>query len=776
MSVPNSPGSVDLARSMNIIGKNIKTSKFRFYNWNVKMGKYDTKLPDKAFKDLARAAKFYREGFYSPQQIKEMQTNAKKAVDNAKKVADDLKNANKEVGKVKKVVNDTKKVIDKFLEKIPGKDSAKKAVKGGAMLANVAVLAGIVAVLAAKIITDIQIQNMGFSNDEVTRSEIQKAFDRYQRNVIDIRGLGKRTKDLELENQRVRDRVYSIEKQQPQIRENANNALYETRQGRKIVEGKIATTDKKANDALYETRQGRAKLEATITAIQNSTNQTISKITQSLQQQVQSFTATIRTLETGLSKANNEVTKANTKINELNTANNRVNRVIADIPKAINAVNNAANQTITKVVEQLNKAVAQPQKKWGVTVTPVQVTPATVTFADSTGVTVTPATVTPAQVTYSDFSTSEYGDYVKEMQRRETEQLERKIIALGGGVTVSASKAEEARLTALEALKKSSASPFVDLTPIEKEIAKVKADVAKKQEEELKKYGDRIDQQSLNIGQVKTDIKGLETKIKEQEKVNEEAVKKLDKMFPLLNGISLIPGRVADAIRPDIPTIPEIEKAAATGVCRSTQSGGCMNKALNDQSNSINNNTNNAANNILQGLDTAGTGALLTGQQEILNRLGSQIPGGISGKLVNGFKWLKLDRALSILTFAATIQNHLMLSNDIGQTLLGAFSNVLTLIGLKDDNEQPYDIGSIINSTIENLVKGIVGVENYTVISAAWAKANRIYQATTNVLNAFQSLSSAILTGLEMTAGKVGKIGNALKKVPEKYRRMLMAG
>ncbi|BAZ36967.1 hypothetical protein NIES4101_28880 [Calothrix sp. NIES-4101] len=48
------------------------------------------------------------------------------------------------------------------------------------------------------------------------------------------------------------------------VAKNANDALYEVRAGRKILEGKITTTDKKANDALYEVRTGRKILDGRI--------------------------------------------------------------------------------------------------------------------------------------------------------------------------------------------------------------------------------------------------------------------------------------------------------------------------------------------------------------------------------------------------------------------------------------------------------------------------------------------------------------------------------
>jgi hypothetical protein len=261
--------------------------------------------------------------------------------------------------------------------------------------------------------------------------------------------------------------------------------------------------------------------------------------------------------------------------------------------------------------------------------------------------------------------------------------------------------------------------------------------------------------------QIKTDLEKINTKVTQQEKVNQSAIPKLDLILGL---IPAIPARAAEAIRPSIPTIPQIETASATGTCRTLQPGGCSRRALDDLGNNINQNTNNQSNNLLDKLNAGANAAQLALLKIIDNKLGAQIPGGISDKLVKGFKWLKLDRALSILTFAATVQNHVMLSNSIGTTLLGAFSNILSLIGLKDDQGQGYDVGSVINSSIESFVKSIVGAENYATISETWAKANRIYQATTNVLNAFQGLSSTILSGMELIAGNNSKIGNALKK------------
>ncbi|MCE2703828.1 MAG: hypothetical protein LW859_42065, partial [Anabaena sp. 49633_E8] len=242
---------------------------------------------------------------------------------------------------------------------------------------------------------------------------------------------------------------------------------------------------------------------------------------------------------------------------------------------------------------------------------------------------------------------------------------------------------------------------------------------------------------------------------------------KLDRITPTILGIPAIVGKIPDqtvgkipnAITPLIPTIPQIGDVVQDKVCNPQ----CQLPSIsagNNATNAVNQAKNDLADKIDKTNNAAQTGLLV----EILSRLGDKIPGGLSGKLVDGFKWLHLDRILNILTFIATVQNHLMLSNDIGQTLIGAINNGLQLIGLKDDKQQPINVGQIISGTIENLIKGIVGTENYATLSAQWAKANRIYQATTNVLNSFMGLTQTVLQAAEMIAAYTGKIGNALRK------------
>lgn len=285
------------------------------------------------------------------------------------------------------------------------------------------------------------------------------------------------------------------------------------------------------------------------------------------------------------------------------------------------------------------------------------------------------------------------------------------------------------------------------------------------------RFKEAIEQNQKALEPVKSKLQAVERnntqiqqKIREGEELNKQGIAKLDQLIPMVAGIPLVVGRASNDIQRAIPTIPQLETAAATGTCRTTRPGGCMNKALNDSANQINANTANQANNLLNAFSAGSNVAQMTLLNTINTKLGAQLPnGGISGKLERFSKWMQLDRLLNMLTFAATIHNAFMLSNDVGQTLLGAINNVLQFIGLKDDKGENIDVGQIISSTIENTIKAIVGTENYQAITTSWAKANRIYQATTNVVMSFSNIGHTIVNGLEIIGGMNGKIGNALR-------------
>jgi hypothetical protein len=124
----------------------------------------------------------------------------------------------------------------------------------------------------------------------------------------------------------------------------------------------------------------------------------------------------------------------------------------------------------------------------------------------------------------------------------------------------------------------------------------------------------------------------------------------------------------------------------------------------------------------------------------------------------------KLDKVYNLLTFLTVIHNAQMLSGSIATTLMETLSLGLATAGIKDENESPIDIQAIINSTVENKVKSIIGVENYTTLSDRWKKAVRVYQAAANITYQVRSLWDSAKSLAELTGANVGRIGNALRR------------
>ena len=154
--------------------------------------------------------------------------------------------------------------------------------------------------------------------------------------------------------------------------------------------------------------------------------------------------------------------------------------------------------------------------------------------------------------------------------------------------------------------------------------------------------------------------------------------------------------------------------------------------------------------------------------QVINGKLGPQVNGGLSGFLQDRFTKLwksrVVDRALNLMATAAAIHNAVMLSRNIGSTLIQTLGNALSIIGIKDGDDVAQSFSTVIGDGIENIVKGLIGAENYTALSETWAKANRIYQSAVNVYQLMTDSLFGITEGLEQIGKYTGKIGNALKK------------
>lgn len=120
--------------------------------------------------------------------------------------------------------------------------------------------------------------------------------------------------------------------------------------------------------------------------------------------------------------------------------------------------------------------------------------------------------------------------------------------------------------------------------------------------------------------------------------------------------------------------------------------------------------------------------------------------------------------ALQALTLAASLHNAAMLSNNLGQTLTAAISNVLASVGVKDADGQPFDIGQILGQRWEDFLVSTIGLENYTQLSITWLRANRIMQAGANIINSIQSIRFSIMSALEAIGSMSGRMANALKR------------
>ncbi|MCF4968705.1 hypothetical protein [Nostoc sp. CMAA1605] len=578
--------------------------------------------------------------------------------------------------------------------------------------AALSVFGAIIGVVNSRAIT--QLSAITVRQFEVQGREFAIQFRLIEKTFTGLRNVSKTVDKLVKEQKEFVDRTYAEATKSNrgaiEARQKANDALYEVRAGRKILEDRISSELQKANARV-------AELNTRITNTLKNNNNNI----------VTSLQNTVSSLQNSLSQSNRNVEAANNEIKRLSTRVDKTETVTRQLPATIQRVTNASQDTTVKAVDRAFETIQQVNKRWGVTVTPVTITPATVNVSESGGVTVTPASVTPARVTFSDFSTSDLGLQIRVNQERQQSNITSQLSALGSAISNVGGVATNANNKADLALNEAKNKGIVDFTPVN-------------------------------------------AKIKEIERVNEQGNRKLDDILGKVNSIipvlALIPARAAQQIKQDMPSVGDIEAATGRAMCRNLQTG-CGRKAIDDAIGNITNNVNqhntNNTGSVLDALNTGANAAQITLLNTINGKLGDAIPGGIGGKLNKLASWLQLDRLLNLLTFAATVHNAAQLTSDIAVTLGSALSNVLSLIGIKNDDGSAIDIGQIINSTVENLVKGIIGESQYKQFSEAWAKANRIYQATTNVANSFTNIGHTILNGLEIVGGNTGKIGNALR-------------
>jgi hypothetical protein len=212
-----------------------------------------------------------------------------------------------------------------------------------------------------------------------------------------------------------------------------------------------------------------------------------------------------------------------------------------------------------------------------------------------------------------------------------------------------------------------------------------------------------------------------------------------------------------------------IETAPATNPCQGNACGGANLEATKGNAKTLDE--------LLQYLQALGIGDIKKTVDRIDTKMGAQIVDergvkiGVGGMLKNVFEkvnkvgnYLHFDRITNVLTLAATIHNATMLSNQLEQTLAQALSSALAVIGIKDFEGNQLDINKVVGKSIESVIKGAIGAQNYTELTTNWKKANRIYQAGANLIGSVQSLRYSIMGALDTIGSMNAKMANALKK------------
>ena len=481
-----------------------------------------------------------------------------------------------------------------------------------------------------------------------------------------------------------------------------NDALYEARANRQKLEVQISenftAARKLANDALYEARANRQKLEANfgqqLNSLKSNLDLQINSIESKTRRQVDDlFKSSNGIINNALSQAKLARNDAKLAQTESNGLRQQINRIKSDITK-LNFKNPELN-----IEPTVNRLIANSPQIQGLL-----------------------AALKAANVKLNGYDI-QIPLNTKAVQNVATnvQIVDGRITKLERGVEIKGLNVINARIAGTESAINNS---------------KIEIDKLKK---------DNIDRGKLNDSQYNNLLQKIG-------------------LIPLL--IAKVPNQTIQRM-PRPLTTPQIEAAASAGVCRSTSSGGCMSNALNNNANQINANTNNWGKNLLNKFNAGANGAQLALLKVIDGKLGSKIAnGGLSGAFRNIFQNKLVDRAIAMTTLMGTLHNGLMLSNSLTTTLFSATDNILNVVGIKIKDEKGADIGikQVVDSLTLNFANTLFGAENVKTLNTNFKKANRIYQAGANIANSVRSMTDSLRNITEFAAENTGKIGNALKK------------
>jgi hypothetical protein len=665
--------------------------------------------------------------------------NLKRTVDIATPDLSNLKDLKRTVKQTEKIAKEGKNLWDNFLSKIKGGGNAAKAANIGSTLAALVGIGGIAAILAIKIKLDEFIQSQQEKVTDTLSKDLTKTNELAVRANLSIKEINGKIAKINAQQDKIYAEAAGAAKGTTDARQKANDALYEVRKGRDILESKIEVNRKLANDSLYETRKGRQILEDRLSGIQQKVDKFLSGVNNNFQQKVE---GTIANLQQSLTKANESINLQNKTISTIQSTVKEVQNTVVSIPKSIDSKITELKDFTIKLVGNKTQPIevkqAEIERKYGVTLNSIE------------------GTVEGLKRTYQmsfEAKAAEWNTNISQLQKKVGE-IET--------VTISSNfKSTTADLTkSINDLKANDNKFAEQVNNIKTDINNIKTDDSKFKSD-LNNIKTDIYQTKQDINNTKLDIKKIDTQLKEQERVNQSAIPKLD--F-LVQTLPLLPGRAADAIRPDIPTIPEIEDAAAAGTCKTTQPGGCMNKLVNNSADNINANTDDGLKKIADAANAGANAAELALLNTINSKLGDQVSGGISGFMNRIVKNQWVDRAINLITMTAAVHNVIMLSDQAVTTFFGILDNVLAVPALiVDPNAETIDTKQAFGGVIDGFFKNIFGVTEWAEIKARWATANRIYQAAANGANEVRSIGGNIISAVEQTAQLTGKGFNAMQ-------------
>jgi hypothetical protein len=266
----------------------------------------------------------------------------------------------KSADEAKKVADATKKVQDAFFKNMPGGATPKNGGIAGGQLLGIVLQGG----LALAVINNILIQNS--INDAVDRQLLRIGLDG-SKIFTSLGTLYSRVKNLDIKfdtkiqkferelTANAKDYL-QLNKQQEatsknavEVKQKVNDALYETRQGRTILEGKIAESKKQSNDALYETRQTKFNLDSKIQQINANIARISSKANDGFQSAINTTISKIQA-ELASVRASIKVAKPATPIDTTSITANAVaaaKAIVAPLQAAVGTLSNQTNGIAT---------------------------------------------------------------------------------------------------------------------------------------------------------------------------------------------------------------------------------------------------------------------------------------------------------------------------------------------------------------------------------------------------------------------------------------------